>query len=399
MWRNILLVPLAMLVALLVFEALARLWIDIPNPYALKPGVRVLDQRGFWVPQPGFEGVMDNRADFRDKRVRIDDDGTRHVPCRAKADAPQSGQASGGRQRIFLLGDSQTFGFGLSDGETWPNRLQCGLGTKAHVFNMGVHGTNIDQYVKRGLRQVMGALRRNDIVVAGVTWNDLISPQPARNVAQARDDAAGIPGDNGGLTASLLKPVKHLTQETWRSRFYRKTGILVPVFGSWGTFAESLTYSSALARIAVPRARLLYYRFRPSDTFAGKLRPGDVQRNMELLGILNRAVERAGGHLIVYMLPNRLFFDDTYYAAYSAAGTAFPAQDYMTNLAAPYCARDGLRCVTAFDGLKTPGPDTYTYVFDGHYNESGAAVIAGVLRRYLERECVAGGRRCLLVDR
>ena len=46
--------------------------------------------------------------------------------------------------RIWLIGDSQTFGFGLSDADTWPNRLQEILLERGYrdtkVLNLGVPG-------------------------------------------------------------------------------------------------------------------------------------------------------------------------------------------------------------------------------------------------------------------
>lgn len=390
MWKNLLLVPVALLVALLSLEGLARIWSDVPSAYPMVPGFLVLEKRGFWIPTPGYQGEMDNRVDFTAKPFRIDDEGTRRVPCAASA-----GDA---RPRVFLLGDSQTFGFGLSDAETWPNLLQCALGDHVRVINMGVHGTNIDQYVKRGLRQVRGELKSGDIVVVGVTWNDLLTPVQEKTVDQLREDV-GHPVSAAGFGIELTQPVRHAGPATWRYHVYQRTGIMVPVFSSVNAFAESLTFTSALAGILVPRLRMLYYRFRPSDTFASKLDPARVERNVRLLSILDAEVKKAGARMVVYQLPNRLFFDDTYYRSYSAGGGAFPQQDYMSYLMKPLCRDLGLECMTAFDVLKNPGPDLYTFRFDGHYNPRGAERVAGRLEDYLRRECVAEGGPCLLLER
>lgn len=390
MWKNLLLAPVAILIGLLMFEGLARVWTDVPSAYPIVPGLLVLEERGFWMPSPGYEGEMDNRVDFAAKPFRIDSKGTRNVPC-----APNAGDA---RSRVFLLGDSQTFGFGLSDAESWPNQLQCALGGSVRVVNMGVHGTNIDQYVKRGLTQVREELEPGDVVVVGVTWNDLLTPVHEKTVDQLRDNARQ-PKSAAGSGVTLAQPVRHAGPATWRYEVYQRTGILVPVFSSLTGFAESLTYTSALAGILVPRLRMIYYRFRPSDTFASKLDPARVERNVKLLSILDAELKKTGARMIVYQLPNRLFFDDSYYGAYSAGGAAFPQQDYMSYLVAPLCRQFGLDCMTAFDALKTPGPDDNTFRFDGHYNPKGAALVADRLEEYLTRECVAEGRPCLLLER
>ena len=80
---------------------------------------------------------------------------------------------------IFLLGDSQTFGWGLSNDETWANQLQCVLNKQVpdtyRVKNFGFPGAQVDQIFKRGIEQVMPATRSGDVVIISITWNDLIN--------------------------------------------------------------------------------------------------------------------------------------------------------------------------------------------------------------------------------
>lgn len=389
--RNFALIPVALLIALILCEIVARLWVAVPSAYPVAPGLLVLDQRGFWMPEPGYIGEMDNRVDFQNKTLTINPDGSRHVPCAADLDED--------RRQIFVLGDSQTFGFGLADAETWPNRLQCALGADGNadtsrVYNLGVHGTNVDQYVRRGMRQVVGAMRDDDLVIVGVTWNDLISAQTAGTVEMVRNEAVAMKVERSPLAPKLKVPRRHLNHKTWRYRLYQSSGILIPSFSSLKSFAESLTYSSALAHLVVPRLRLLIYRFRDKDSFVRKVPQEAVANNMALLAILAGVIEKHGGHMVVYLLDNRLFFDDVYYRSYSAGGNAFPAQDYMSYLTAPYCERFSLDCLSAFATLQTPGPDTYTFPFDGHYNALGAEAVAGRLRDHLTNNCGIGVQRC-----
>ena len=108
---------------------------------------------------------MDNRIDFRGKSLTVDDAGTRSVMCRQK---------NAGVPRVFLVGDSQTFGQGLSDRETWASILQCQLRDakfSGQIYNLGVPGVNIDSVHR--MRQVVPVLRDGDRVIVGVTWNDL----------------------------------------------------------------------------------------------------------------------------------------------------------------------------------------------------------------------------------
>lgn len=70
--------------------------------------------------------------------VLVDADGHRRTP-----DQPGSAPAV-----LHLVGDSQVFGWGLSDGETIAASLQRRLGAKARVVNHGVPGYGPAQYVE-----------------------------------------------------------------------------------------------------------------------------------------------------------------------------------------------------------------------------------------------------------
>ncbi len=381
MWKNLLLIPTAMALAFLLCEALSRIWFGVPSPYPIKPELLVLEQRGFWLPEPGYHGVMDNKVDYRDKKLTINPAGDRFQPCTSLTDTR--------RQQIFILGDSQTFGFGLADAETWPNRLQCKFqdhqGSGIRVYNLGVFATNVDQYARRGLQQVVPAIRPGDTVVVGVSWNDLHTYQVDSNVdqASAAADEAKADTTSHDLDIALTDPVRRAGVVTWRYELYRKTGIFLPSFESPAAFVESISFSSVLLRLAASKARLLYYRLRPTDTLVRKLHPDTIRNNMSILASLNAAIHERGGKMVVYLLPNRLFFDSYYYQSYSHAGQSFPAQDYMSFLTAPFCRQQALACITAFDVLQTDDRDRYTFPYDGHYNAAGAEKVAERLYQYL----------------
>jgi len=42
------------------------------------------------------------------------------------------------------------------------------------VVNLGVPGTQVDQYLERGIAKVTAAVKSGDIVVISITWNDLV---------------------------------------------------------------------------------------------------------------------------------------------------------------------------------------------------------------------------------
>ena len=386
MWKNLLLIPISLMVFFIIFEAFARIWFSPPNPYSMRPGLLVLDKRGFWVIEPEFHGKYDNRVDFKAKDLTVTKYGTRLVPCLSKEDPTGN--------RIFLIGDSQTFGVGLSDKETWANLLQCRLNASSEtswmVYNMGIPGINIDQYYTRTEKMLSKAIRPGDHVIVSVTWNDLHTKQSnefvhrlINEIQQSDTPNTQSPGSDV-LDLQLIKPLRRYQEATWRYWLHQKTGIFIPSFNSPGEFVSSAPYVSVLLGIILPKARLLYYRFRDTGTLAKKIGPETFSNNFQLLSAISTLVKRRGGRLIVNLLPNRLFFDDYYYKSYSQDKKGFPAQDYMMYVAQPHCAQLELECITSFPALATSKRDDHTFPFDGHYNEVGAARIAEFLHGFLK---------------
>jgi hypothetical protein len=70
--------------------------------------------------------------------VTIDASGRRVVPGAA---------ATGDKREIHVVGDSQVFGWGLSDGETLPAQLQRVLGTEYRIINHGLPASGPFRYV------------------------------------------------------------------------------------------------------------------------------------------------------------------------------------------------------------------------------------------------------------
>ncbi len=166
---------------------------------------------------------------------------------------------------------------------------------------------------------------------------------------------------------------------TWRYRLHRRWGVFVPGFGSVSEFVASMNHVSSLFRYLAAKARLVYYRSRDRATLFGKIAPGTFDNNFLLLGAISERLKRRGARVVVALLPNRLFFDDYYYLAYSQGGRVFPERDFMMYIARPRCERLGLECISLFDALATEIRDRHTFAFDGHYNARGAERIAAAL--------------------
>ncbi len=71
---------------------------------------------------------------------------------------------------ILIVGDSQTFGWGVNDSEAWPTALERALrekGIKANVYNGGVAGYSTEQILARWRREI--GKRSFDVTLFGLT--------------------------------------------------------------------------------------------------------------------------------------------------------------------------------------------------------------------------------------
>jgi hypothetical protein len=367
----------------MALEVGARFFVSLPSPYPTQDPLLVFDMRGFWTLRPNARQLMDNGIDFRARPLTIGTDGTRRVPCRA------SGHDDA--RKIIALGDSQTFGFGLADDETWPNRLQCLLsrsGSDARVYNFGVPGTNLAQYLMRG-GHFLDALRPGDDVMLAITWNDLHTDQAkfvAGKMAPRHCPDRARTGQSEPFALCLARPLRfYQPGRTWRKSLYRRSSIFVPRFDSLKSFLDSAIFTSALAFILLPRLRLAYYAFRDKSTLHRKIAATAFEANMRIAARIHDLVAARGARTMVLLLPNRLFFDDYYYAAYSKSGVVFPERDYPYYVTRSACRTYMLDCFSLFEALRTTLRDRHSFAFDGHYNSTGAEAIAGALSARLRR--------------
>lgn len=346
--------------AVVLFLALTEgaMWFVSPPPKPPFPKGMFESSSEGWRLTPSFSGLTDNRGDFHDKRVTADDKGRRIVPA-----APATAS-----HRLWLLGDSQTFGHGLADEETWANHLQeefNAQGRDVKVVNLGVPAINVDQYLVR-IRHLTKEIQPGDQVLIGLSWNDLVTPQQ-------------VDGDTIQLVEGyLVNAIPQASAESVRQRvvFYDITGIAVPPLQDLKTVLEFLSHNSALAHFIYPRVKAIYYRyrkFRPLDAIvAGKV----PEANFFLLSKIQDVVSARGAALTVLSLPDKIFFEDAAYAVYSVNGRDFPQQNYPGYLITPLCQKFNIRCLDSFEILNQHQNDPVAYVEDGHYNPQGARIIA-----------------------
>lgn len=346
------------LVSTLCFLGIAEFaaWQFNPPPRPGLPANMFQTSQGVWIVSPNFRGVMDNRVDFTGAPVSADSTGARIVPA-APAEAPK---------RLLVIGDSQTFGHGLSDRDSWPNRLQEDLNRRnqaVKVVNLGIPAINIDQYLAR-VRMLAPSLGPADTVLIGMSWNDLITPpsdQESNRIVAGHLVSVGSTDSEAGIEA--------------RVRFYDFTGIMVPRFQSVKSVLDTMSQNSALVATLYPRAKAIYYRWRDHSPVADLVKAGVPEANFLMMRQIAELVAPSGARLVTVLLPERMFFEDQAFAAYSVNGRDFPTPDYQAALALPLCQAAGITCLNAFPPLHDHHREGLVFPVDGHFNAKGAALI------------------------
>ncbi len=166
---------------------------------------------------------------------------------------------------IVALGDSTTFGVGVSEGESWPAALEARLDTSWRVVNAGVPGWNEAQAVR--WYELHATEVRASIAILAFYINDVEPPVPV---------AGEHPGQRmkappWSARETGLRRVSRLYNLGWRS--YERRRLARALSGSNLTWVEHLVKG---ARIE------------------------DMQRGFETF---RRAAQRAGARPVVALLP------------------------------------------------------------------------------------------------
>lgn len=132
-----------------------------------RPGIYVEDAARFYALKPSYQGIYTQF--FADQEVHTTSRGLRG----RERELPAADEAL----RILCLGDSNTFGMGVEDAETYPAQLEAELrarGREACVFNAGVPG----YWTLQELRtlELLAPVLRPDVVVVGWLQNDIADP-------------------------------------------------------------------------------------------------------------------------------------------------------------------------------------------------------------------------------
>jgi lysophospholipase L1-like esterase len=129
MIRRLGLILSGVLLALLALEVVLRVWDPVPEVGSPLYGFYQSDPDLGWRGRPNVR-LRYHRPEF-DTLVELDAEGWRQ---------PDPPRPAGAARRVLVLGDSFTWGWGVSQGETLTDRLQARLGPAVAIVNRGVIG-------------------------------------------------------------------------------------------------------------------------------------------------------------------------------------------------------------------------------------------------------------------
>lgn len=113
-------------------------------------------------------------------------------PSESALDAPPAIPIMGPERHILAFGDSLLAGYGLEDGESYPDRLEQALrarGVNAKIANAGVSGDTTAAGLQRLDFTLKSQATRPDLVIISLGGNDMLRSLPP---AQTRENIEAI---------------------------------------------------------------------------------------------------------------------------------------------------------------------------------------------------------------
>lgn len=245
-----------------------------------------------------------------------------------------------GIRRILALGDSFTFGWGVSRGKAYPHQLEGRLkaaGQKAAVFNAGVPGYNTAQEACL-LEDILGAAAPH-VVLLGYVVNDA---EPQHTVGASPD------AEHRYVKLWLLERAKELVNRLGSDRD--------PIF-ELGYRRHSLNYLEGF-----------------------EARSPKWRESRAALARMARLCQDRKVPLLVFLLPD---FDEHFDESYGPAPIHAKVKQWGKEL--------GLPVYDLLDRLRGKGHKQYR-LEEGHPNEKGHAAIAAFVAEVLNREQGTGNR-------
>lgn len=330
---------ISLFLSLILAESFCRLFVKVPSV-----GERIIYSM--------YEGDIDLKwklkKSFKVGNITIDSNGFRTYDAKVKDKSAYT---------VLALGDSHTFGMGVSDEATYPAQLEriltAKLGQPINVINGGVPAYNTAQafvYYKRIVKEI-----RPNLVLLGIVADDI---QDIYNCLVSSDGnllKADNPGgfkESSPRSVSIMKYIKRALKE--HSYLVRVLTDRIP-----GLFIKMGLQKSALDE----------YLVNWSDKEL-------LEKEFQTIKRLKILVERNGGHLILVIFPladqliyNRGFDDYQGKLLLFAEDEDIPALDLINAYMPVFAVKRNYSSLFIYN--------------EGHPNENGYRVVAEYIADYI----------------
>lgn len=308
------------------------------------------DEELGWINKKGASGPYVPSPDIPATAVRINDAGLRGGPV--------SVQKPPGTRRVLILGDSNSFGYGVEEEQRFSNLLAKVLPDSYEVLNSGVFGYGTDQEAL--LYERDGLAFDPDIVVLGFSAGDV------------SDNMSSI---NGGYSKPFfrLEENRLVLKNTPvpRSSTYRRSS-------SQGSSIKNFLYQhSHLYRLLFTRLTASHL-YTPDSVLEMNEEEG-METTMAIINSLNQLCRMNGSRLVVLLIPHGRWIKGAQTMPGGSAGYYGVVRSILTGL--------GITVIDTTEGLIERNRDNPVFFEKDpvHLNSAGNRVVAEILYSGLER--------------
>lgn len=303
--------------------------------------VQVPDHGTVIAGRPSFDGYFaQNNGDFR-VRIRINDFGLRNPEPVDRADG-----------RIWVVGDSMAFGWGVEQDEMYSSVIGKTLGVP--TYNVASPGTDVCGYQALIARMPKEA-QPKAVVVGLILENDIRVYDCRKEAALMTKSADGAtPGSDAGLRRFLIK---HTALYNFHAVSLKRVAFVRDTLTALGLIAEGHAYRRSLGEAETA---------------------GAVERTAAELAVL-KAMLPEGIPMAVLIAPARFEIRD---------GDAY-FRGLRQSMAAALTKR-GIAMVDPFEDFKRTGFGPTHFAHDGHWSPLGHQLAANAAATWLKRQGVGG---------
>lgn len=325
-----------------------------------RPPMFRADDALFMDMKPGFSGYL-KEEEFR-TNVSINSLGHRQH---------EFDPARGDEQRVLVVGDSFTFGYGVEEADGYVRVMERALNRSvsppAQTINAGVPAWWTDAYYL--YLKTRGLALAPDVVVLGLFMGNDIDARDARHAIWPQVDADGLPL---AITSERVR-----IDNGHRVRSKRRARWKIPILRNSHLF--QLLYSSFknLGRLFSPKvqASTLYEASYSEETQA------IIAKVQKLLLAMAADAHSANARFVVAMIPERrqVYVDEA--AANSALDYEKPHR-----LFAEFFSDNGIPYVDLLAPMRAAAPasdEELYYLKDSHFTRAGYRVAGEAIARYL----------------